>query len=323
MPHGCTGAACRSTPRQPLELLVTHRAVAGSPDRLVYHPPVLALGVGAEAGAPAEALSDLVDAVLAEHGLAPRQRRLRRLARPQGGRARRARAGRRARRPRPLLPGRAAARARPPRLATPSEIVFRETGCWGVAEGAALAAVGPEGRLLVPKRKGERVTCAVALAPRDLDPAAIGRPQGRLAVVGLGPGDPRWRTGEAQRAAGRGRGAGRLRPLSRPDRPRRRRQAAPRVPARRRGRALPLRAGARRRGPQRGPGLLGRSRHLRPGDAGVRAAGERRRSRLGARRRHRQPRRLRPAGGGGARRRAARPRFLRHLALRPADARPR
>ena len=76
--------------------------------------------------------------------------------------------------------------------------MFRETGCWGVAEGAALAAVGPEGRLLVPKRKGERVTCAVALAPHDLLPASIGRPQGRLAVVGLGPGDLRWRTGEAQ-----------------------------------------------------------------------------------------------------------------------------
>jgi cobalt-precorrin 5A hydrolase/precorrin-3B C17-methyltransferase len=89
--------------------------------------------------------------------------------------------------------------AETPRLATPSELVFRETGCWGVAEGAALAAVGPAGRLLVPKRKGERVTCAVAEAPRDLDPTAIGRPQGRLAVVGLGPGDRRWRTDEAQR----------------------------------------------------------------------------------------------------------------------------
>ena len=34
-----------------------------------------------------------------------------------------------------------------PRLANPSEIVFRETGCWGVAEGAALAAVVVGGRL--------------------------------------------------------------------------------------------------------------------------------------------------------------------------------
>ena len=135
-------------------------------------------------------MTELVDAVLAEHGLArasigcvvsldlkAAEPAVHALAAELGVPAR-------------FFAGRAAARRRPPRLATPSEIVFRETGCWGVAEGAALAAVGPEGRLLVPKRKGERVTCAIALAPHDLRPAAIGRPQGRLAVVGLGPGEP-------------------------------------------------------------------------------------------------------------------------------------
>ena len=213
---------------------------------------------------------------------------------------------------------------RPTRLATPSEIVFRETGCWGVAEGAALAAVGPEGRLLVPKRKGERVTCAVALGaarPRPgsdrpaAGPARRRRPRARRPALAHGRG---------RAPAGRGRGAGRLRPLSRPDRARRRRQAAPRVPARRRGRALPLRAGARRRGPRRRPGLLGRSRHLRPGDAGVRAAGERRRIRPGrASRSTVSPGVSALQAAAAARRRAARPRFLRHLALRPADARSR
>ena len=77
--------------------------------------------------------------------------------------------------------------------------VFRETGCWGVAEAAALAAVGPQGCLLAPKRKGRGVTCALAVAPHDLDPPAIGRPQGRLALIGLGPGGPDWRTAEAER----------------------------------------------------------------------------------------------------------------------------
>jgi cobalt-precorrin 5A hydrolase/precorrin-3B C17-methyltransferase len=180
-----------------LELLVTADATAGSAVRLVYHPPVLALGVGAEAGAAAEALERLADSILAEHGLAKAsvacvvsldlkaaEPAVHALAAKLGVPARFFSADR-------LLD-------ETDRLASRSEVIMRETGCWGVAEGAALAAVGPEGRLVGSKRKGDRVTCAVAAAPRDLDPRAIGRPQGRLAVVGLGPGDPRWRTGEAQ-----------------------------------------------------------------------------------------------------------------------------
>ena len=252
-----------------------------------------------------------------------RQHRLHRLPRPQGRRTRRARARRQrsasppassppsACSPRPLasLPPPRSCSARPAAGVSPKVPPWRRSARKAASWYPSARASGSPA-----PSPWRRTTCM---------PASIGRPQGRLAVVGLGPGDLRWRTGEAQQLAGRGRGAGRLRPLSRPDRPRRRRQAAPRVPARCRGRALPLRAGPRRRGPQRGPGLLRRSRHLRPGDAGVRATGERRRSRLGARRRHRQPRRLRPAGGGGRRRRTPRPRFLRHLALRPADARSR
>jgi cobalt-precorrin 5A hydrolase/precorrin-3B C17-methyltransferase len=47
-----------------------------------------------------------------------------------------------------------------PRLQTPSETVFAELGCHGVAEGAALALAGAEGRLLVAKRKTANATCA-------------------------------------------------------------------------------------------------------------------------------------------------------------------
>lgn len=49
-----------------------------------------------------------------------------------------------------------------PRLKTPSELVFRETGCHGVAEGAALAAAGEEGALILPKRRSAHATCALA-----------------------------------------------------------------------------------------------------------------------------------------------------------------
>jgi cobalt-precorrin 5A hydrolase/precorrin-3B C17-methyltransferase len=88
--------------------------------------------------------------------------------------------------------------AEAPRLANPSEKVFAEVGCHGVAEGAALALAGPEGRLLVPKRKSANATCALAVAPAPITELP-GRPRGRLSVVGIGPGQASWRTPEVSK----------------------------------------------------------------------------------------------------------------------------
>jgi cobalt-precorrin 5A hydrolase/precorrin-3B C17-methyltransferase len=90
--------------------------------------------------------------------------------------------------------------AETPRLTERSPAAYVATGCWGVAEGAALAAVGSDGALVVPKRKSEGATCAVARATQPIDAAATGRPRGRLSVIGIGPGDPGWRTPEASAA---------------------------------------------------------------------------------------------------------------------------
>ena len=50
-----------------------------------------------------------------------------------------------------------------PRLANPSENVFRAVGCHGVAEAAALAAAGPAARLVLPKIGSGGLTAAIAL----------------------------------------------------------------------------------------------------------------------------------------------------------------
>ncbi|MEM9782027.1 MAG: cobalamin biosynthesis protein [Pseudomonadota bacterium] len=86
-----------------------------------------------------------------------------------------------------------------PRLASPSETVYREVGCHGVAEGAALIAAGPEATLTLSKQKSRNATCAVATiaAPEAWVPP--GRPRGRLAVVGIGPGGAETRTPEVSR----------------------------------------------------------------------------------------------------------------------------
>jgi cobalt-precorrin 5A hydrolase/precorrin-3B C17-methyltransferase len=86
-----------------------------------------------------------------------------------------------------------------PRLHNPSDIVFAEVGCHGVAEGAALAAVGADGILRVAKHKGDKCTCAIAQAAAPIDIAQVGKPRGRLFIVGIGPGQSSWRTPEADK----------------------------------------------------------------------------------------------------------------------------
>lgn len=172
----------------------------GSGNRtLTLRPPVLALGVGCERDTPAKELDALVRRTLLAAGLSPAsiavvvsidlkadEPAVHALADRLGVPAR-------------FFPARRLEREAA-RLANPSDVVFRETGCHGVAEGAALAAIGRRGALIVPKRKSRRATCAIALSPVALDPERIGRARGRLFVVGIGPGRATTRTPAADRA---------------------------------------------------------------------------------------------------------------------------
>ena len=194
-----TGSAANFADDGELSVLVTERAVAEPGRDLVLHPPVLALGVGCERGAGAEELSALVDATLAAAGLAPDAVAcVASLDLKMDEAAVHAAAGRLG------VPARfftaAELEAEAPRLANPSEVVFRAVGVHGVAEGAALAAAGPDATLVVEKTASARATCAVARATGGIEAMAVGRAQGRLAVVGIGPGGPEWRTPEATHA---------------------------------------------------------------------------------------------------------------------------
>lgn len=88
--------------------------------------------------------------------------------------------------------------AETPRLANPSNIVFAEVGCHGVAEASALAAAGPDATLIVEKQKTANATCALALAPAPIT-ALPGRARGSVSLIGIGPGRADWRTPEASR----------------------------------------------------------------------------------------------------------------------------
>jgi len=186
-------------PQGALTIQVTEKTGDPAPECLVYHPAVLTLGVGCERHAEAAELEELVRGTLDEAGLS--------LAAVAGVFSIDVKADEAA-----VVelagsldvPARffdaATLEAETPRLAKPSDLVFREVGCHGVAEGAALAAAGPEGNLLIAKTKSRRATCAIALAPDVVDPTTVGRGRGTLSVIGNGPGDPVWRTAEAEAA---------------------------------------------------------------------------------------------------------------------------
>ncbi len=180
-----------------LTISVTDRREEGSPRRLVYRPATLCLGLGCERGASPEEVLTLARETLAAQNLAEDavaavvsldlkadEPAVHAVAEALGVPAR-------------FFPA-ARLEVETPRLANPSEVVFREVGCHGVAEGAALAAAGAEGALIAPKAKSARATCAIARSPAPLDANQIGRGRGALAVVGLGPGDAAWRAPEAE-----------------------------------------------------------------------------------------------------------------------------
>jgi cobalt-precorrin 5A hydrolase/precorrin-3B C17-methyltransferase len=186
----------------PARILVTDRAAAPEEAALIYRPPVLAVGVGCARDCPPAELRALVLATLAEADLAPGavalvasldlkmdEAAIQELAAALGVPARFFSAEE-------LL-------AETPRLANPSDEVFRAVGCYGVAEGAALAAAGSDGTLVVAKRVSSHATCAITRARRDLVASAIGCKRGSLAIIGIGPGDPAWRTEEARAALDR------------------------------------------------------------------------------------------------------------------------
>ncbi|HSF94006.1 MAG TPA: cobalamin biosynthesis protein, partial [Thermohalobaculum sp.] len=178
-------------------LIATVEPVAGTARRLVFHPQVFALGVGCARNCPAGEMAELVDRALAEAEIAPGavagvfsldlkadEPAVNALARRLG------------------VPVRVFDAARleteAPRLANPSDVVFAEVGCHGVAEGAALAGAGPDAVLAVAKRKSANATVALARAPAPIVELP-GRARGRVSLVGIGPGQAEWRTPEASR----------------------------------------------------------------------------------------------------------------------------
>lgn len=182
-----------------LRISATPHRVAGDSQHLVYHPKSVAVGVGCERGTdPAELIAlvqtaleagDIaVDAIAGIYSLDLKsdEPAVHAVAAALGVEAR--------------FFDAATLEAEAPRLKNPSDVVFREVGCHGVSEGAALAAAGGAADLAVEKQKSARATCAVAISPTPISAHEAAQPQGRLLIVGTGPGSDGWMTAEAEDA---------------------------------------------------------------------------------------------------------------------------
>ena len=176
----------------------TTAPVAGlGPDHLQFAPQRFALGVGCARHCPVADLRGLVDTALADAGIAPEALACVNTIALKADEPAIIALARDLRVPLRLFDA-AVLEAETPRLANPSDVVFAEVGTHGVSEAAALAQVGPEGRLQLEKRKAATATCAVAVAAGPLV-ALRGRARGKLSVVGIGPGQAAWRTPEVSR----------------------------------------------------------------------------------------------------------------------------
>lgn len=165
-------------------VVVTDEAIDDRPSRVVLHPPSLVVGVGASSDAPPDAARHLLDLALRDHGLA------------EASVALVATIDRRAGDPVVTCLGWPIRSFAAPALSAvsvpnPSDRVAAEVGTPSVAEAAALLAAGPDAALVVTKQVSTTATLAIARRRR---------PEGSIAVVGLGPGSAWHRTPAAAAA---------------------------------------------------------------------------------------------------------------------------
>ena len=165
-------------------VVVTDELVSPEPGQVILRPPSIVAGIGTSTAAPPEEVATLLNEALAAANLATESLGLV------------ATIDRRATEPAIVAIGRPihtfdSAALAAVTVPTPSEVVRAAVGTPSVAEAAALLGAGPGAVLVATKRASSHAT--VALARRI-------RPPGRIAVVGLGPGDPALRTQEATRA---------------------------------------------------------------------------------------------------------------------------
>jgi cobalt-precorrin 5A hydrolase/precorrin-3B C17-methyltransferase len=190
--HDVKAAAAAKLAGETIRINVTEKAIAGGPKHLVYHPKVLAIGVGCERGVSADRVLELIEESMSTHKLAKAAVACVTSIHIKSDEAAIHAAAEYLNVPARFFGPHDLARETP-RLKNPSELVAREVGTPGVAEAAALAAAGPDADLIVEKIKRHGVTIAIAKSSSPIL-RLRGQQRGKLSVVGIGPGAAEWRS---------------------------------------------------------------------------------------------------------------------------------
>lgn len=157
-------------------IVIDDRLIEPPRPAVVYRPSSLTVGVGASRGARADEILPLIAEALTEAGLAAASVGALASVDAKAGEPGLVAAARSLGRPLRVHPARALAEIEVP---NPSDVVRAAVGTPSVAEAAALLEAGDGGELVVSKHRSAMATVAVARR-------AV---RGRLAIVGLGPGD--------------------------------------------------------------------------------------------------------------------------------------
>ena len=182
-PEDMKGATAARLRGEEVTREVTIYQKSGGPRHLIYHPKTLAVGVGCERGTDPAEVKQLLDETLATHNIAEQcifQYASIDLKEDEAAIAQFSNN---------FYFTATQLKGQQHRISSPSKIVEAEVGTPSVAEAAALALVGPNGTLLVPKTKSKRATIAIAQAAAYGDfQNHKGKRRGHISIVGIGPG---------------------------------------------------------------------------------------------------------------------------------------
>ncbi len=172
-------------PDAKLTIRVTEKAIAPTPDCLVYHPQIVAVALTKLSNIEPEIAVSLVQQVLEKAGLAA--------ASVAGFFALKQEMGN------PALEAVSQYFKVPVRFFNLSELVELDSIEFSENKAAqiALTAAGANSHLIESDRPNS-VNCAIALAAEPFDARAIGISRGKLAIVGTGPGGAPWMSPEVK-----------------------------------------------------------------------------------------------------------------------------
>ncbi len=166
-------------PNGELSILITEKLIPSTSNRLVYHPTTLAIAIDTTTQQTADELISLIQQQLATANLSSQS--IAGIFSPNiiANDTR--------------IHAIAQALEIPARFFTPTQLEPSLSQGFNPTQASVLTAVGADGDLILSSPAIE-----IAIAPQAIDPNSIGQPQGKLAIIGIGPGASQWMSPEVK-----------------------------------------------------------------------------------------------------------------------------